>query len=97
MEIVFFLQLSGDFLAAPEKKVLIEPLALLVDIDSHYMDMVAGDVGVFVDYVGLLAEAEFLQILAGKDFKILIRELIIRVRIEGYMKDRLPTDDLPPC
>ena len=89
VEIVFFLQFCGDFLAAPEKKVLIEPLALLVDIDGNYMDMAPVYVFVLVNYERLLSEAEFFQILAGKDFKILIRELIIRVRIERYMKDRL--------
>ncbi len=89
MEIVFFLQLGGNLLAAPKKKVLIEPLALLVDINGHYMDMVPVDVLVLVNYERLLPEAKFLQILAGEDFKILIRELIIRVRIERDMKDRL--------
>ena len=73
MEIVFFLQLGGDFLAAPEKKVLIESLALLVDIDGNYMDMVPIYVFVLVNYERLLSEAEFFQIFAGKDLKILIR------------------------
>ena len=82
MEIVFFLHLGGDFLAAPEKKVLIESLALFVDIDGHYMDMVAVDVHVLIDYVGLLSEAEFFQILAGEDFILLLRQSVIGVRIE---------------
>ena len=89
VKIVFFLQLGGDLLAASEKKILIEPLALLVDIDSHYMDMVPVYVLVLVDYEGLLAEAEFLQIFAGEDFKILIGQLIVGVRIERDMKNWL--------
>ena len=89
VEIVFFLQFCGDSLAAPEQKVLIKPLALFVDIDCHYMDMVAGDVGVLVDYERLLTKAEFLQIFAGEDFKILIGQLIVGVRIERDMKNWL--------
>lgn len=59
MEIVFFLQFGGDSFAAAEKEVLIEPFALLVDIDSHYMDMVAVNVHMLIYYVGLFAESEF--------------------------------------
>ena len=71
MEIIFFLQLGGDFLAAPEKEILIEPFALLVDIDGHYMYMVAVNVHMLIDYEGLLTESEFVQILAGEDFILL--------------------------
>ena len=89
MEIVFFLHIGGDFLAAPEKKVLIEPLALLVDIDGHYMDMVSVDVLVLVDYERLLSEAEFFQILAGDDFILLLCQSVVGVRIERDVENRL--------
>jgi hypothetical protein len=72
IEIVFFFQLRGDSFAAAEKEVLIEPFALLVDIDSHYMDMMAVYVHVLIDYKGLFTEAEFVQILAGEDFILLL-------------------------
>ena len=45
------------------------------------MDMVAVNVHVLVNYVGLLTEAEFFQILACKDFILLLSQLIVGVRI----------------
>lgn len=88
VKIVFSLQLGGDSLVAPEQKVLIKPLALFVDIDGHYMDMVPVYVLVLVNYERLLAEAEFLQILAGEDLKILIGQLIVGMRIERDVENR---------
>ena len=52
------------------------------------MDMVAVDVHVLVYYERLLTEAEFVQILAGEDFILLLSQLVIGVRIEGDMENR---------
>ena len=71
------------------KKVLIESLALLVDIDSHYMDMVPVYVLVLVNYERLLPEAEFLQILAGEDFILLLRQSVVGMWIERDVENRL--------
>ena len=52
------------------------------------MDMVAVYVHVLIDDEGLLTEAEFVQILAGEDFILLLRQSVIGVRIEGDMENR---------
>ena len=53
------------------------------------MDMVAVDIHVLIDYEGLFTEAEFVQILAGKDFILLLRQFIVGVRIQEDMQHRL--------
>lgn len=82
MESVFLFELVGNLLAPSEKERLVETLALLVDIDRDYMNMVPVNIFMLIYNVWLFAEAEFVEILAGKDFKILIRESVIGVRIE---------------
>ena len=80
MKIILLLQLIGDCFAATEKKCLIKPFPVFVDIDRHYMNMVAVDVFMLIDDVWLVAESQFVKVLTGQDFKILIRETVVGMR-----------------
>ena len=82
MESVFLFKFVGNLLAPAEQKRLVETLALLVDVDRYYMDMVPVNILVLIYNVWLFAETELIEILPGKDFKILIREPVIGMRIE---------------
>ncbi len=52
------------------------------------MDMVSFNISVLINYVGLLTESEFVEILAGNVSEVRIRQNIIRMRIEGDMENR---------
>ena len=82
MESVFLFKFVGNLLTPAEQKRLVEAFAPLVDIDRDYMDMVPVNVLVLIYNVWLFAETELIEILPGKDFKILIREPVIGMRIE---------------
>ena len=70
-------------------KIHVEPLSLLIYIDRHNVDVVAFYIGVLIDYVGLLSESEFVEILAGNVGEVGIRQYIIWMWIEGDMENRL--------
>ncbi len=82
MEIILIFKFACDFLASAEQKRLIKTFALLVDIDGHYMYMVTVNVLVLIHYPRLLSESQFIKVLTGQDFKILIGEFIFGVRIK---------------
>ena len=52
-------------------------------------DMMPVNVLMLIDDERLLSESEFIKILAGQDFKILIRESVVGMWIQRYMEHRL--------
>ena len=82
MEIIFLFKLICYFLAPAEQESLIKAFALLVDIDGHYMYMVTVNIFMLIHYPRLLSEPQFVKVLTGQDFKILIGESILGVRIK---------------
>ena len=89
VKIIFLFQLIGDCLAATEQKCLIQTLPLLIDIDSHYMDMVAVDVLMLINYEWLVTESQFVKVLTGQNLEILVCESVFGMRVQRYVKNRL--------
>ena len=70
MKIIFLLQTGCNPLAPTKQKILIEPLALFIDVDRNNMYMVTVNVLMLVNNVRLLSETELIKILARKYLKI---------------------------
>lgn len=83
MQPVALFHVTGDTLAAAEEVVLVQPLALLVHVQRHDVQVVAVDVLMFIDHIRLVAVAELLHVLVCEVFQFHVRELVIGMRIEG--------------
>ena len=89
MEPVAPFQVAGDAVAATEEIVLIQPPAALVHVDGNDVQVVATDVLVLVNHVGLVTITELFHILACEVFELDICQAVVRVRVQGDMDDRV--------
>ena len=94
MEIVLLLQVTGDSLALMVVVSAIQALAVFIHPDGYDVHVVTVNVLMLVDHVWLVAISHALQVFTGNILHLHIRQHIIRMRIQGYMHDRLLCSDV---
>ena len=94
VEIVLLLQVTGDSLALMVVVSAIQALAVFIHPDGYDVHVVTVNVLMLVDHVWLVAISHALQVFTGNILHLHIRQHIIRMRIQGYMHDRLLCSDV---
>ena len=94
VEIVLLLQVTGDSLALMVVVSAIQALAVFIHSDGYDVHVVTVNVLMLVDHVWLVAISHALQVFTGNILHLHIRQHIIRMRIQGYMHDRLLCSDV---
>ena len=72
----------------------IQALAVFIHSDGYDVHVVTVNVLMLVDHVWLVAISHALQVFTGNILHLHIRQHIIRMRIQGYMHDRLLCSDV---
>ena len=94
MQIEFLFEFLAYAFAPAEKKVLVDAFTLFIDIDRYDVHMVAVDVLVFDNHIGLVAVAEPFHIRLRDVCHLHIRESVVGMRIERDMDDRVTRPDV---
>ena len=94
VQTVLAFQFRSDALAAAVDEVLVQPPAPLVHIDRDDVQVVAVDVLVLENQIGLVAVAQLLQILPREAFHFHVRQAVVGMRIEGDVDDFVPCADI---
>ena len=89
MQSVLLFQLPCDSLATMEIVPVVQTFAVLVHTDRDDVQMVAVNILVLIDHIGLVAITEFLQIFECDILKIGVGQPVIGMRIEGDMDNGL--------
>ena len=94
VEIVLLLQVTSDSLALMVVVSAIQALAVFIHSDGHDVHVMTVNVLMLVNHVWLVAISHALQVFTGDVLHVHIRQHIIRMRIQGYMHDRLLCSDV---
>ena len=94
MQIEFLFEFLAYAFAPAEKEVLVDAFTFLIDIDRNDVHMVAVDVLVLDNHIGLVAVAEPFHIHLCDVCHLHIRETVVGMRIERDVNHRVARPDV---
>ena len=94
MQRKFLLEFLAYAFAPTEKKVPVDTFTLFIDIDRYDVHMMAVDVLVLDNHIGLVTVAKPFHIRLRNVCHLHVREAVVRVRIERNMNDRVACPDV---
>lgn len=86
---ILFLQPAALCFRSLSDQVIVDLTTTFVDPCRDDMQMLAIDVAMLVDYVGLITESEAFQVIPSDRYQLLIGQMIIFMRIERYVQYRI--------
>ena len=89
VQVVFLLQFACSPLALVEVIAGTDGLSVLLYTDGNDVHVVAVNVLVLIDHIGLTAKSNLLHVLTGNVLHVRIRQPVIGMRIEGDMHHRI--------